>query len=214
MVELSKKSDLYTVEETRGFRKVIVDKNGKRVFGEFPYYTQFSFYGPAVIGRYMDGDGKITFYVSGKSEKGWEQTITCSNYELLENGNILVRFNGGRPDFIFDPKQGQRVSENVDTIGRFINRDKETGTPYAYAVINVPRELHSKVTLFSLYGKMDLSGKFISDLYNKETGEVWKIHEEGFSFPQKTEETRKQMIEKEERTFKEIENLPVLSKRK
>lgn len=214
-MKLSKESDLYTVESTGGFRKVIVDKNGKRVFGEFPFYTDFAFYGPAVIGKHMDGDGVITYYVSGKSEEtGWERTVSCSDFELLENGNILIRFYDDRQDFIFDPRQGKRVSGNVDTIGKFINRDKETGIPYAYATINVPREIHSKVTLFTLYGKMDVSGQFISDLYNRETGEVWRIHEEGFSFPQKTKETTERMLADEKRKMQEIEELPILAKKR
>ena len=57
------------------------------------YYTEFAFYGPAVIGKYMDGNGEVTYYVSGKSEEnGWEQTINCNDFELLENGNILIRY--------------------------------------------------------------------------------------------------------------------------
>lgn len=215
MLELSNKSNLYRVEDTRGFRKVIVDKEGKRVFGEFPYYTDFSFYGPAVIGKNMDGEGRISYHICSKSEEtGRIERIFCSDFELLENGNILVRFYGDRKDFIFDPKQAKRVSENVDTIGQFKNHDQQTGITYAYATISIPRETHSKFTLFTLWGKMDVSGKFVSDLYNRETGEVWKINEEGFSFPQKVQDTREIMMREEERKRREIDELPIKSKRK
>jgi hypothetical protein len=211
--KFKKESDKYIVEVdpyTKWF--LIKDLEGNVVLDITPsMYTPYFLEDTLVLKTSLkDVNDSLYTIINLSLDKKHRFPITCKSIRLLPNNNIIAgNYKNTGKMCVVDTKTGVASYDLLDYIGD-VQFDEESSSYYLPARIDVSCA-NSEVSSFSLYGKIDMNGNFISPIYNSVTEEALVFNKDGLHLSDEINRTEEYIKMKRKSREEQIKNLPIIT---